>query len=139
MVPVRESVGVQRVYLAVTDEFGRTACSYDFEFKVNVATDESGTASKKVAGSIVSVLFLYQLLLPSAINEDYEPFVGSKTFTRGRRTLPVEVTIINDDTVERLTDETFNVTVSRFPEEYGAIKISNESSITVKIRDDDSM
>ena len=31
------------------------------------------------------------------------------------------------------------MTLSRFPEEYGAIKISNESSITVVIRDDDSM
>ena len=55
-VPVNENVGVQTVYLAVTDEHGRFTCSYDFEFRVNVATDESGTASKKVAGSIVSIL-----------------------------------------------------------------------------------
>ena len=61
------------------------------------------------------------------------------TFTNGRRTLPVEVTIINDDTVERLTEETFNVTVSRFPGEFGGIIISDESAITVVIRDDDSM
>ena len=50
-VPVSESVGVHRVVLAVTDEFGRFTCSCDFEFRVNVAT-ESGTASKEVAGFI---------------------------------------------------------------------------------------
>ena len=57
MVPVRESVGVQTVYLAITDELGRFTCSYNFDFNVNVATDESGTASKKVTGSIASVLY----------------------------------------------------------------------------------
>ena len=61
VVPVRESVGVQRVFLAVTDEFGRFICSYDFEFRVNVATDESGTASKKVACSIVFILVSFYL------------------------------------------------------------------------------
>ena len=55
-VPVSEDVGVQTVYLAVTDEHGQFTCSYDFEFNVNVATDESGTASMIVAGSIFSVL-----------------------------------------------------------------------------------
>ena len=53
-VPVSEDVGVQTVYLAVTDEHGQFTCSYDFEFRVNVATDQSGTASEKVAGFIVS-------------------------------------------------------------------------------------
>ena len=85
------------------------------------------------------LFFINRFILPAGINKDYEHFAGSMTFTGGRRTLPVEVTIINDDTVEQLTEETFNVTVSRFPGEYGAIKILNESSITVVIRDDDSM
>ena len=85
------------------------------------------------------LFFLYQFFLPAAINEDYEHFAGSMTFTRGRRILPVEVTIINDDTVERLAEETFNVTVSRFPREFGGIKLSDESLIRIVIRDDDSM
>ena len=82
--------------------------------------------------------FYYWILLSAAINEDYEHFARAVTFT-GSRTLPVEVTIINDDSVERLQEETFNLTVSRFPAEYGAIRISDESSITVVIRDDDSI
>ena len=60
------------------------------------------------------------------------------TFT-GSRTLAIEVTIINDDSVEWLREETFNVTVSRFPGEFGGIRISDESSIRITIRDDDSM
>ena len=80
MVPVRESVGVQIVYLAVTDEFGRSICSYDFEFRVNVATDESGTASKKVAGSIVFILvsfYLQQLIkiMNTSRNPRHSPMV----------------------------------------------------------------
>ena len=59
------------------------------------------------------------------------------TFT-GSYTLPVEVTIINDDIVE-WREETFNVTVSKFPGEFGGIRISDESSIRIMIRDDDCM
>ena len=89
---------------------------------------------------LLAQLFLFfntGSFLPAAINEDYEHISESKTFTHGRRTLPVEVAILNDDTVDWLREESFNVTVSRFPGEYGAIKIADESSITVVIRDDD--
>ena len=75
VVPVSESVGVHRVILAVTDEFGRYTCSYDFDFKVNVATDESGTASKKVTGSIVffSTCSFYQQQLMKIMNTLRDP------------------------------------------------------------------
>ncbi|CAI8008331.1 hypothetical protein GBAR_LOCUS5720 [Geodia barretti] len=111
--PVNEGDGYARLFLAVTDEFGSMTCRVQFDFTVAVYT-EAGTAT---------------------INIDYDHISRNIQFSTDLSVL-VKIRIIDDDTVDRYREETFQVILQNTPGVTQRIK-PVRTPVTVVIRDND--